>query len=76
MIIYSLNSKIADGFMFQVAELEAQSVVSASGERGSEELTQSMAEMEALIKAKDEVHSPKTFKINVDTNIPCLHSNL
>ncbi|XP_057218487.1 homer protein homolog 3b [Triplophysa rosa] len=38
----------------QVAELEAQSSVSASGERGSEELTQSMAEMEALIKAKDE----------------------
>ncbi|XP_051768931.1 homer protein homolog 3b isoform X3 [Ctenopharyngodon idella] len=38
----------------QVAELEAQSRVSASSEMGSEELTQSMAEMEALIKAKDE----------------------
>lgn len=43
------------GFIFQVAELEAQSGVSASSEMGSEELTQSMAEMEALIKAKDEV---------------------
>ncbi|XP_051768928.1 homer protein homolog 3b isoform X1 [Ctenopharyngodon idella] len=39
----------------QVAELEAQSRVSASSEMGSEELTQSMAEMEALIKAKDEL---------------------
>ncbi|KAK9966370.1 hypothetical protein ABG768_003487 [Culter alburnus] len=38
----------------QVAELEAQSGVSASSEMGSEELTQSIAEMEALIKAKDE----------------------
>ncbi|XP_051529415.1 homer protein homolog 3-like isoform X1 [Myxocyprinus asiaticus] len=38
----------------QVAELEAQSGVSASSERGGEDLTQSMAEMEALIKAKDE----------------------
>lgn len=38
-------------FMFQVAELEAQSGVSAS----SEELTQTVAEMEALIRAKDEV---------------------
>ncbi|XP_016150844.1 homer protein homolog 3-like [Sinocyclocheilus grahami] len=38
----------------QVAELEAQSGVSASSETGSEELTQNMAEMEALIRAKDE----------------------
>lgn len=38
----------------QVADLEAQSGVSASTETGSEELTQSVAEMEALIKAKDE----------------------
>ncbi|KAK2874454.1 hypothetical protein QQF64_003552 [Cirrhinus molitorella] len=38
----------------QVADLEAQSGVSASSETGSEELTQTMAEMEALIKAKDE----------------------
>lgn len=37
--------------MFQVAELEAQSEVSAS----SEELTQTVAELEALIRAKDEV---------------------
>ncbi|CAM4732602.1 unnamed protein product [Leuciscus chuanchicus] len=39
---------------FPVAELEAQSRVSASSETGNEELTQSVAEMEALIKAKDE----------------------
>uniref|UniRef100_A0A8C2C4Z7 Homer protein homolog 3-like n=1 Tax=Cyprinus carpio TaxID=7962 RepID=A0A8C2C4Z7_CYPCA len=38
----------------QVAELEAQSGVSASSEMGSEELTQTVAEMEALIRAKDE----------------------
>ncbi|XP_073771713.1 homer protein homolog 3b isoform X3 [Danio rerio] len=38
----------------QVAELEAQSGVSAFSEMGNEELTQSIAEMEALIKAKDE----------------------
>uniref|UniRef100_A0A672MQ33 Homer protein homolog 3-like n=1 Tax=Sinocyclocheilus grahami TaxID=75366 RepID=A0A672MQ33_SINGR len=38
----------------QVAELEAQSGVSASSETGSEELTQTVAEMEALIRAKDE----------------------
>ncbi|XP_051967675.1 homer protein homolog 3-like [Xyrauchen texanus] len=38
----------------QVAELEAQGGVSASSESGGEDLTQSMAEMEALIKAKDE----------------------
>ncbi|XP_073681902.1 homer protein homolog 3b [Garra rufa] len=38
----------------QVADLEAQSGVSASSETGSEELTQTMAEMEALIRAKDE----------------------
>ncbi|XP_051532245.1 homer protein homolog 3-like [Myxocyprinus asiaticus] len=38
----------------QVAELEAQGGGSASSERGGEDLTQSIAEMEALIKAKDE----------------------
>ncbi|XP_016425564.1 homer protein homolog 3-like isoform X1 [Sinocyclocheilus rhinocerous] len=38
----------------QVAELEAQSGVSTSSETGSEELTQTVAEMEALIRAKDE----------------------
>lgn len=38
----------------QVAELEAQSGVSASSETGSEELTQTVAEMETLIRAKDE----------------------
>lgn len=41
--------------MFQVADLEAQSGVSASSETGNDELTQTMAEMEALIRAKDEV---------------------
>ncbi|KAI2659424.1 hypothetical protein H4Q32_023727 [Labeo rohita] len=38
----------------QVADLEAQSGVSASSETGNDELTQTMAEMEALIRAKDE----------------------
>ncbi|XP_043108708.1 homer protein homolog 3b isoform X2 [Puntigrus tetrazona] len=38
----------------QVAELEAQSGVSVSSETASEELTQTVAEMEALIRAKDE----------------------
>ncbi|XP_026131627.1 homer protein homolog 3-like isoform X1 [Carassius auratus] len=38
----------------QVAELEAQRGVSASSETASEELSQTVAEMEALIKAKDE----------------------
>ncbi|XP_059393568.1 homer protein homolog 3-like [Carassius carassius] len=38
----------------QVAELEAQSGVSASSETASEELSQTVAEMETLIRAKDE----------------------
>ncbi|XP_077059045.1 homer protein homolog 3b [Siphateles boraxobius] len=46
--------KETDRLREQVAELEAQSGVSASSEMGNEELTQSVAEMEALIKAKDE----------------------
>ncbi|CAM4732606.1 unnamed protein product [Leuciscus chuanchicus] len=50
----SRRQELSPSHLQRVAELEAQSRVSASSETGNEELTQSVAEMEALIKAKDE----------------------